>query len=161
MRTIVRSTVILWSLALVGCGSNPRIQVQGLLVKGGSPLKPPEGASTQVVFIAMDVKGDSERSIGVNEPFAASVNDEDGTFEVLGPDGRGIPPGKYRVSVTQKYRTKHTIDKPKAHGEAPINRDTDLLGDRYSPTGSPLIVEVLSSSQIVVDLDQSTASPKP
>src|SRR5262249_32288974 len=105
--------------------------------------------------------GDSERSIGANEPFPATVNDEDGTFEVLGPDGRGIPPGKYRVSVTQKYRTKHTIDKPKARGEAPINRDTDLLGDRYSPSGSPLIVEVLDSTQIVVALDRSTASPRP
>jgi hypothetical protein len=161
MRMIVRSMAILCSLALAGCGSNPRIQVQGLLMKGGSLLKPPEGASTQVVFVAMDVKGDPERSIGVNEPFAASVNDEEGTFEVLGPDGRGIPPGKYRVSVTQKYRTKHTIDRPKARGEAPINRDTDLLDDRYSPTGSPLIVEVVDSTQIVVDLDRSTASPKP
>lgn len=29
---------------------------------------------------------------------------EEATFTVPGPDGRGIPPGKYRVSVTQKLK---------------------------------------------------------
>ena len=68
---------------------------------------------------------------------AAALNHADGTSTVPGPDGRGIPPGKYRVSVTQKYRTKHTVNKPKKLGTAPIDRDTDLLGERFSPTGSP------------------------
>src|SRR5262245_42455745 len=102
MRAIVRMTVLGMALGLAGCGSSNRIHVQGRLVKGGSPFTPPEGASNQVVFVAVDVKGDSERNIARDEPFAAAVNQEDGTFEVLGPDGTGIPPGKYRVAVTQK-----------------------------------------------------------
>jgi hypothetical protein len=160
MRAIIRGGVVLAVLCVAGCGSGQRIHVQGRLVKGGSPFTPPEGASNQVVFVAVDVKGDSEPNIARDEPFAAAVNQEDGTFEVLGPDGTGIPPGKYRVAVTQKYRTKHDIDVPKKRGEAPVNRDTDLLGERFSPTQSPIIVEVLQSDQIVVDLDQPASAPR-
>jgi hypothetical protein len=160
MRPIVRALAVASGLALVGCGSANRIQVQGVLLKGGSPLTPPEGASNEMVFVAMDVKGDSDKTIGANEPFAAIVND-DGTFNVPGPDGTGIPPGKYRVSITQKYRTKHTIDKPKRPGEATINRDTDLLQDRYSPTTSPLVVEVNTSEKLTLDLDRPTGSAQP
>jgi hypothetical protein len=160
MRAIVRVLVAVSGLAVAGCGSNNRVQVEGVLLKSGSPLTPPEGASNQMVFVAMDVKGDSDKSIGANEPFAADVND-DGTFNVPGPNGKGIPPGKYRVSVTQKYRTKHTIDNPKKPGAAAINRDTDLLGDRYSPTTSPLVVEVTTSEKLTVDLDRPSGSTKP
>jgi hypothetical protein len=159
MRAIVRALVVVSGFALAGCGSSNRVQVQGVLLRGGSPLRPPEGASNQVVFVAMEVKGDSGKSIGANEPFAAVVNEEDGTFEVPGPDGRGIPPGKYRVSVTQKYRTKHTVEKPKMRGAAPIDRDTDLLGDRYGPTSSPIVVEVTTPEKLTIDLDRPTGSP--
>jgi hypothetical protein len=160
MRPIVLALVVMSGLAVVGCGSNNRIRVEGVLLKGGSPLTPPDGASNQMVFVAMDVKGDSEKAIGANEPFAAILN-EDGTFDVPGPDGTGIPRGKYRVSVTQKYRTKHTIDTPKRSGEASIDRDTDLLRDRYSPTTSPLVVEVTTSEKLTLDLDHPPGSAQP
>jgi hypothetical protein len=157
MRAIVPALVVVSGLAVVGCGSSNRVRVEGVLLKGGSPLTPPEGATNQMVFVAMEVKGDSDKSIGAKEPFAAIVND-DGTFNVPGPDGTGIPPGKYRVSITQKYRTKHTIDKPKRPGEPTINRDTDLLQDRYSPTASPLVVEVNTSEKLTLDLDRPPGS---
>ena len=160
MRAIVRVVVVVSGLAMVGCGSGNRVRVEGVLLKGGSPLTPPEGASNQMVFVAMDVKGDSDKTIGANEPFAAVVND-DGTFNVPGPDGTGIPPGKYRVSISQKYRTKHTIDKPKRPGEPTINRDTDLLRDRYSATTSPLVVEVTTSEKLTLDLDHPPGSTQP
>jgi hypothetical protein len=160
MRPIVLALVVVSGLAVVGCGSNNRVRVEGVLLKGGSPLTPPDGASNQMVFVAMDVKGDSEKAIGANEPFAAILN-EDGTFDVPGPDGTGIPRGKYRVSVTQKYRTKHTIDTPKRSGEASIDRDTDLLRDRYSPTTSPLVVEVTTSEKLTLDLDHPPGSTQP
>jgi hypothetical protein len=160
MRAIVPALVVVCGLAVAGCGSSNRVHVEGVLLKGGSPLTPPEGASNQMVFLAMDVKGDSDKAIGANEPFAAIVN-EDGTFNVPGPDGTGIPAGKYRVSITQKYRTKHTIDKPKRPGELAIDRDTDLLRDRYSATTSPLVVEVTTSEKLTLDLDHPPGSTQP
>ena len=72
---------------------------------------------------------------------AAALNQADGTFEVPGPDGRGIPPGKYRVSVTQNIGPGTRSTGPRSSGTAPIDRDTDLLGgplqpDRLAPSSS-------------------------
>lgn len=159
MRSLRRATALLAVLALSGCGSSNRVHVEGVLLKGGAAFKPPEGASNQVVFVAMDVQDDSGKSVKSNEPYAAIFHPEDATFEVPGPEGRGIPPGKYRVSVTQKYRTKHTVDQPKKRGEPAINRDTDLLKDRFSPTDSPIIVEVPASEKLTIDLDRPQGSP--
>lgn len=161
MRALIRAAALGAALVLAGCGSANRVPVRGVLLKGGAPFTPPEGASNQVVLVAMEVQGDDGKSIGADEPFAAVLNQADGSFEVPGPDGRGIPPGKYRVSVTQKYRNKHTVDKPKKPGTALIDRDTDLLGDRFSSKGSPIVVEVPGSGSLVVDLDRPTCPSRP
>lgn len=161
MRPLERFAIVLAALALAGCDSADRVPVQGVILKNGVPFTPPEGQSNQVVFIAIDVRADSGKSIGKDEPFAAIVNQSDATFEVPGPDGRGIPPGKYRVSVTQKQRTKHTVDKPKRPGLGLVDRDTDLLGELYGPSNSPLIVEVTRPERLTIDLARPPGAPNP
>ena len=44
----------------------------------------------------------SGKAVASKEPFHADVNPDDGTFTVPGPEGCGIPPGKYRVSIIRK-----------------------------------------------------------
>src|SRR5262249_27811671 len=116
MRIMTRILMMFTLPMLIGCGSSNTIWVTGKLLKGGSPFTPPEGRSNQVVLIAMDVKDDAGKTVGNNEPYAAVVNPADATFEVPGPEGRGIPPGKYRISVTQVQRTKRSPP-PKKRGE--------------------------------------------
>jgi hypothetical protein len=62
------------------------------LPKGGHGVPPGiTGSSTlQVTFIAAETK----------EQFSANANADAGTFEVKGPDGKGIKPGRYRIAVT-------------------------------------------------------------
>lgn len=158
MRTINRVAASLMMLALPGCGSSNTIWVTGSLLKGGAPFKPPEGRSNQVVLIAMEVKDDSGKGVGANQPYPATVNPDDGTFEVPGPDGRGIYPGKYRISITQTQRTARPAPSKK-RGQKVIDRDTDYLEDRYGPTTSPIVRELKVSQKLEIDLDRPTESP--
>jgi hypothetical protein len=48
---------------------------------------------------------------------------------VTGPDGQGIPPGKYRVSLTQEL-TRNAVDKKNENvqrNQKLFDRDTDML----------------------------------
>jgi hypothetical protein len=53
-----------------------------------------------MTFYSMEPFNDGERTIPAGQAYMAVLKSEDGTFTVTGPDGLGIPPGKYRVSLT-------------------------------------------------------------
>src|SRR5262249_38977381 len=77
----------------------------------------------------------------------------DGTFTVAGPDGQGVPPGKYRVSVTQRL-TREAVNKKneKLKRSQPVfDRDTDMLKDLFGEK-SPIMVEIKDSTAVEVDL---------
>ncbi|MGP0069953.1 MAG: hypothetical protein ACLQGP_40925, partial [Isosphaeraceae bacterium] len=69
MRTINGVATIIILLFVSGCESSNTIWVTGSLLKGGAPFKAPEGRSNQVVFYAMDVKDDSGKGVGSNQPY--------------------------------------------------------------------------------------------
>ena len=91
-------------LFLAGCGAPPEklVTARGKLTKNGGPLKakaegadrqlPPGEAGGSVSF----VHADGPRA-GQDEP--GTFNLEDGTFQIIGVEGKGIPPGKYKVVV--------------------------------------------------------------
>lgn len=79
-------------------GSGPKVvAVKGKLLNNGQPVKPagptPPG-DPGVKIELFTLKPDNT----LGESFNAAVTPADGTFTVPGA-GKGIPPGKYRVSV--------------------------------------------------------------
>ena len=71
---------------------------------------------------------------------------------------KGIPPGKYRLAVTQRYsREAFEVSKPK---DKPRGRrspaTTDLLEDKFGPMTSPIVREINGSVDLIIDLDRPT-----
>ena len=132
--------------AFVGCSSGPKpVPVTGTLLKGGKPFTfsaqglPPGDPGFRLGFSAFGSGGT------MGDSFFAIYSPADGTFKVGGPDGKGIVPGKYRISVS-----KGAMGQP------------DELKDAFSRDKSPLTVDIpaASSAVVEVDLDKKTATVK-
>jgi hypothetical protein len=144
------------ALAMAGCGSSQAIRVRGKLTKGGAKYTVPADQRLSLVFYSMEPFKDEKRTIPAGEAYMAVYNPEDGTFTVSGPDGWGIPPGKYRASLTQQL-TREAVDKKNENlkrNQKVFDRDTDMLKGRYGES-SPIVVEIKDSSEVAVDLDNA------
>jgi hypothetical protein len=126
-------TVLLIGCLLTGCGQD-RVKPRGRLVKGDQPFTPTEKQSVHIAFFAAGEASDaSARS------YVAMFNRQDGTFQVTGADGKGLPPGTYRVAVSI------------------VKEHKDELKGLFNVKNSPVVCEVSrTSSEITVDL--ATAS---
>jgi hypothetical protein len=150
---VVMSLCAPWSLVLVGCGgSSPAVAVTGKLIKNRAPYVPPNDQRLGVTLIAMEILRAEGKVGGNDEPYPAVVNPADGTFTVPGPDGRGVPPGKYRIAVVQKWK-REALPQSKPGDRNVFDRDTDLLKDRFSAADSPIIREFKASGDVTIDLD--------
>jgi hypothetical protein len=132
MRSLKRSLAcLLVSLISVGCGSG-FIKAKGRVLKDGSPYHTPEGAGLRIFFVPMgEITGTQYDS------FAAVYDSRNGSFVVVGKDGRGLPPGKYRIGL-QLMKSKE-----------------DLLGGRLLKN-SPFTCEVAGRwGEIVINLDEA------
>jgi hypothetical protein len=66
--------------------------------------------------------------------YAARYND-DGTFQATGKDGKGLPPGKYKITVEHLRRKK------------------DLLGGAFAAEKTPFVYDIdARTGEIVLDL---------
>src|SRR5438067_2358897 len=80
---------------VVGCSrGDGKLKVTGTVLKGGAPLKVPEEEYVRVTFFPVTPDGGPPKNT-----YAADFNRGSGTFRATGGDGKGIPPGKYRVAV--------------------------------------------------------------
>jgi hypothetical protein len=136
-----------------GCGSSDTVRVDVKLLKGGAAYTPPEGQRIGVTLYAMQVTEGSGKTVPVGEPFQAVRNPAEATFSVPGPDGRGIPPGKYRVAVTQKM-TREAFEAAKLPLKKAVTRETDMLADRFAPESSPIIREIKGPQELLIDIDR-------
>jgi len=145
MRTYSLPAAVIVSFALVGCGpkAEPKVRVSGRLLDNGQPftadsakLKLPKGTSLppgvqplQVMFIPVET----------GETYIATVTDASaGKFELTGSDGKGVKPGKYKVSVQ-------------------VNTGPgtpDALGGKFSPEKTTITREVREGEELVIDLAQ-------
>jgi hypothetical protein len=141
-------------VACAGCGdAGNNVWVKGKLLKGGTAYVPPKDQVVTVTFVGLEIQDNSGKPIQAAEPFQAEVDQESGIFSVPGTEGRGIPPGKYRVAVTQKLmREAYNAANPKKPKRG-VNRETDLLANRFGLDTSPIIREVKSSGDWTIDLD--------
>jgi hypothetical protein len=118
-------------LLAVGCSSGPpRFQTRGRVLKDGQPFHPPGDDVIRVTL--MPITEDGGRAA---DWYVANFNREDATFRVVGKDGRGVPPGKYRVGVEQVH-----------------DRD-DVFKGAYFGDKSPYVREIHSAAdEITIDL---------
>jgi hypothetical protein len=127
MGYVLSGLCLILLLSVVGCGPS-KSRKTGKIVRGGEPIQ----LSDKGVFIISFYAEDDTK--GAN-PIAASPK-KDGTFEVVGTDGKGIAPGKYLVAV-------QAMD--------PYDQQKDLLGGKYAPGQTNKIVEV-GAGEIIVDV---------
>ncbi len=119
------------TLAVAGCGDQ-MLQPRGKLLKGGQPIPPAEGQSIRVTFVPIAPDGKPPADY-----YYAETDQATATFRPAGKDGRGLPPGKYRVAVEIMVKKK------------------DALNGRFDPEKSPYVFDVSAKSgEIVIDLDK-------
>lgn len=121
---------VAWCLLVAGCGSSS-VKVTGKLTKRGTALSVTEKGRILVSFHPED-------TADTKGPYPADVNQSDGTFEVKGKDGGGIPPGKYRVSVQQ-------FDPYPG---------TDLLKGRFEGRNTKIVVDVKGGDVGEIDVEK-------
>jgi hypothetical protein len=131
MRRLV--TVAAVACVLIGCGGdNKKLNAVGRVVKGGSAFTVPPDDFVKVVFVPYTEPGEQPRM-----SYICDYDNTAGTFKALGPDLKGIPPGKYRVAVTHERNKK------------------DLFKGAFDLPKTPFVVEVeTTNKEIVIDLDK-------
>ena len=105
-------------VASPGCGGGSTVWATGKLLKGGTQYVPPKDQLVTITFIAIESQDPSGKSAQAGEPYQAEYDQASGAFTVPGPDRQGIPPGKYRVAVTQKLnRAAYDAANPKSNSK--------------------------------------------
>jgi hypothetical protein len=146
-------------ILLAGCGGSDEgelLIVKGKLTENGKPFvldqakipipkgataPPPGSEGLRIVFIAMDGKKIS-KNIDTDERFPATYHAGTSTFEVLGPKGKGIRPGRYKITITADYSIGGGKDK----------ESSDYFGGKFSQEKTQIIREVNSGEEIAIEL---------
>jgi hypothetical protein len=128
-------TAALCLLVLSGCGGDGRLNAKGRIVKGGAPFTVPEGEYVRVIFFPVTSDGQPPKNT-----YIAAYDRADGTFKAVGPDGKGIPPGKYRIALEH------------------LRKKQDLFRGAFDGDRSPVVRDVSGGSkEIVIDLDNPSS----
>jgi hypothetical protein len=119
-------------LLALGCDASSCIQAKGSILKGGQPYRTKEGQGLRIIFVPLDPP------TGTYDSFAAEYDPDEGSFHVLGKDGKGLPPGKYRVSLQL------------------MSKKEDLWNGQLLGKKSPFTCEVTTAGdRLAIDLDQA------
>jgi hypothetical protein len=129
-------TAALCLVVVCGCSGNGRLNTRGRIVKGGVPFTVPEEEYVRVTFFPVTSDGRPPKNT-----YAATYNGADGSFQAVGPDGKGIPPGKYRIAIEHERNRK------------------DLFRSAYDGDKSPFVFDVdATAKELVIDLDKKEAA---
>ncbi len=159
-RPIIVALVIAPLVALSGCGGSIAVPVKGKVLKDGAAYSPPKGEIVYVTFYESQKKNDAGKTVQSGQPYQAKVDQTNGTFALLGPKGQGLPPGKYRVAVTQKM-TREAFDEANPKHFRDIHRDDDILKDQFGPETSTIFREVKTDEEVTIDLDKEKPNAPP
>jgi hypothetical protein len=153
--------VLVLAPAFAGCaGEKADFPVNGRLVEDGKPITvsterlPPGTQPVQLIFYSVPREGGA-----AGESFHCAVNTETGEFTVKGPSNKGIPAGKYRISVAVLSRPANGAaagSSPPGMGGAPNSMGmmgmSDKLKGAFSRERSRLEVEITRPTQLVIDV---------
>jgi hypothetical protein len=129
MRLALTIPVCACLLLVSGCGPSGLFP-EGQILKNGEPFIPGEGEFVQVALVSVADGGGS---------YVAGFSAEDGTFLVT---DKGMPPGKYKVSIQVMKKRK------------------DMLKGKVGPTMSPFVFDIQTGKEeIKVDLAQAGLEP--
>jgi hypothetical protein len=130
-RVLTAALVAAFAFITAGCSSDGLLRTQGRLLKGGQPFVPSEGELIEITFVPIPPDGKPPADY-----YYADVDQTAGTFKPAGKNGKGMPPGKYRVAAELMKKKK------------------DQLRGKFDAEKSPFVFEVDSkTSEIVIDLD--------
>ena len=124
----------LFALTVAGCGGHDgKLNAKGRLVKGGTPLSAEDADDLRVTFYALTPEGQTGKN-----SYLAKIDGSDATFKVIGGDGKGLPPGKYRVCIENLGKRK------------------GLVKSVHNSDASPFVVDIDSKTkEVVIDLDKT------
>jgi hypothetical protein len=124
--------VALACAGLAGCGGDGRLHTAGRVVKDGRPYTVPADEHVRVTFYQLNPDGTSGKN-----SYIAEFHNSDGTFRAIGPDGRGIPPGRYQVCLEH------------------LRKRTDLFRGAFNNDATPFVFDIDSKTkELVIDLDR-------
>lgn len=106
-------------------------KVTGRLLQSGKPVKILKEETIRVSFVSLD-----DQLVASS----AEVKAEDGSFEVTGPTGKGLPPGKYKVGLSSDN----------------YSGGTDRFADKFDSGASPFVAEVGPGEGQSFDVDIAT-----
>jgi hypothetical protein len=144
----------------VGCGGAAGIHavpVKGKVVKGNEPFRlkkapnPPLPPGESPIHIKFTALGEGQIAGG----FDVHVDPETGTFEMLGPTGKGLPPGKYQVVVLVKGSGMPGANRLPTHPPAENEPDealTSLEGKEFART--EITVPPEGTTDLVIDVSK-------
>jgi hypothetical protein len=126
-------------LAVTGCGRGPKgVTVTGQVLYNGKPIQVQPREEIQVAFSL-------EAPAGQQPPGTlATVKPEDGSFTISGLDGKGIPPGRYRVTVSSQL----------------YQQSQDRFEPLFDPKLPPLMVDVgpEKGQRVIIDVGTRTVN---
>jgi hypothetical protein len=138
-RAIPRPLVLAAAAALLtaGCGGET-VRVSGRLVKDGEPYTARLTGREPETF-AVDFVG----TVGGAKVIFPATLTADGTFRVGGPDGRGIPRGRYRITVLHSGF---------------LGAGGDRLQGRFAAATTPLTADLNESASLTIDIGTGTVA---
>lgn len=142
-RTLSLGAFVLCLLVSAGCGGSSK---KGSVLKGTVVLPPnvklQESDSATVNFVP---------AAGGGQQFASAIKPTDLTFEASGPEGKGIAPGNYKITIRLQ---------PYTPGESPQKRICDAINSKYDSGNSNLSYTVTEDLQqaITIDLTKGTVT---
>ncbi len=117
--------VVVACLAAAGCGESvKRVTVTGKIVDGGAPLKlagsEQPGAPSPVEIRFCPVDEALTKAIS-SMPISLSANPkQDGSFVIDGGDGKGIPVGRYKVTMSNRNMMMDRRSAPKSGAQGDV-----------------------------------------
>lgn len=139
-------------IMLAGCGGKsgpPAKIVTGKVLENDKPvaIQPYRQGYNfiEVEFFSIDDAGKTAAA-GYIAPVA-----EDGSFKLVGDEGKGIPLKKYKIAVRRVDRTTNARPEPTGR--------MDAWKGKYGPDKSPFTLDVNSSQQLTIDLAKAAGTP--
>jgi hypothetical protein len=135
MRKVLSVSGLLGLMLACGCASGPKVvPIKGKLTNGGKSVLADRKNGITIVFTPI-----AEPGQGATTTYPAALDTDTDTFVVQGPDGKGMPLGKYKVSLT--IITTNTTPE--------INK----INDQFSASRTPIEIDV-TGPEVNIDLEK-------
>jgi len=107
-------------LLCTGCDSTRYVRVEGKLLMDGQPCTVPAGQS-----LSLALRGTGDK--GEEVVYTAQLQTGDGSFTFPGPQEKGIPAGKYVITLNQ---APESTDPASLAAMAEVNQRFSAINDR-------------------------------